>query len=412
MKDVKFLFNCRNFSVYPKLLCFKLPNVDGKDVSYVRKRLLKSAIYKRIEEKKKLEKELTDRENNVRKELSSLDWFILSRAIRSNVRKCTEKTIRQHEKKLCQLTKNSVVSFKASEVIHNLSSYSLSPDEEDILKNGLQFSLPPLQLQKSDVFASYELIHRFLKSDLKHANDAGQLKGELSHLTNFYVYNYKPSKSVLKKHGILKRLRGNDNIMISKMDKGNGLVILDKDVYNQAMYKLLSDTTKFKKLKEDLTLKREGQLQRFLRQLKSKSFFNDNNYSNVYPTGSQPARIYGLPKIHKFTLGDPISTLKFRPIVSSIGTYNYNLAKFLCSLLSPRLPSEFSTQDSFTFVKELNQVSLNGKFLVSFDVTSLFTNIPLNETINLAVDLILSNEPNLKINKDEFKKLFFFAYHG
>ena len=47
--------------------------------------------------------------------------------------------------------------------------------------------------------------------------------------------------------------------------------------------------------------------------------------------------------------------------------------------------------------------------LVSFDVTSLFTNIPLNETVNLAVDLILSNEPNLKINKDELKKLFFFA---
>ena len=92
-----------------------------------------------------------------------------------------------------------------------------------------------------------------------------------------------------------------------------------------------------------------------------------------------------------------------------IGTYNYNLAKFLCSLLSPHLSSEFSTQDSFTFVKELNQVSLNGKFLVSFDVISLFTNIPLNETINLAVDLILSNEPNLKINKDELKKLFFFA---
>ena len=193
------------------------------------------------------------------------------------------------------------------------------------------------------------------------------------------------------------------------MDKGNGVVILDKDVHNQAMYKILSDTTKFKKLKEDVTLKREGQLQRFLRQLKSKGFFNDNNYSNVYPTGSQPARIYGLPKIHKFTLVDPISTLKFRPTASSISTYNYNLAKFLCSLLSLHLPSEFSAQDSFTFVKELNQVSLNGKFLVSFDVTSLFTNIPLNETINLAVDLILSNEPNLKINKDELKKLFFFA---
>ena len=47
--------------------------------------------------------------------------------------------------------------------------------------------------------------------------------------------------------------------------------------------------------------------------------------------------------------------------------------------------------------------------MVSFDVCSLFTNIPLNETIDLAVHLILINKPDLKITKTELRELFVFA---
>ena len=47
--------------------------------------------------------------------------------------------------------------------------------------------------------------------------------------------------------------------------------------------------------------------------------------------------------------------------------------------------------------------------MVSFDVCSLFTNIPLNETIDLAVNLILSNKPDLKITHAELRELFVFA---
>ena len=100
----------------------------------------------------------------------------------------------------------------------------------------------------------------------------------------------------------------------------------------------------------------------------------------IYPSGSQPARIYGLPKMHKPRR--PNSTPPFRPIVSSIGTYNYSLAKYLSNLRQPHIPSTFIASDSFTFVKEINDLSLHGMFMVSFDVESLFTNIPLDDCIN------------------------------
>ena len=71
-----------------------------------------------------------------------------------------------------------------------------------------------------------------------------------------------------------------------------------------------------------------------------------------------------------------LSSLKFRPIVSSVNTYNYKLAKYLRKLMSPHLPSDLCSQDSFRFVKEIKQVNLKDKYLVSYGVTSLFTKIP------------------------------------
>ena len=51
-------------------------------------------------------------------------------------------------------------------------------------------------------------------------------------------------------------------------DKGNGVVILDRKLYNNAIGEISSDTSKFEKLNEDSTLKREASLQRFLHKLK------------------------------------------------------------------------------------------------------------------------------------------------
>ena len=55
----------------------------------------------------------------------------------------------------------------------------------------------------------------------------------------------------------------NKDIVITKPDKGNGVVILDRKLYNNAIEEIMSDSSKFEKLNEDPTLKREASLQRF-----------------------------------------------------------------------------------------------------------------------------------------------------
>jgi len=62
--------------------------------------------------------------------------------------------------------------------------------------------------------------------------------------------------------------------------------------------------------------------------------------------------------------------------------------------------------DTFSFVRDIQDVPMYGKFLVSFDVESLFTNIPLEECIDLAVKNILEENPDIKLSDTELRDLF------
>ena len=182
-----------------------------------------------------------------------------------------------------------------------------------------------------------------------------------------------------------------------KPDKGNGVVILDRKLYDNTIQEIISDTSKFEKLKEDPTSKCEASLQHFLRNLKQKNFFNENEYDKFCRSGSAPARIYGTPKMRKFSSSDTFP--KLRPIVPSIGTFNCDLAHFLCDLLSPVAPKDYTCKNTFSFVSQIKNVHISGKFFISYDITRSFTNIRLQETIDIVINLIFNHNPNLSITQ-------------
>ena len=165
--------------------------------------------------------------------------------------------------------------------------------------------------------------------------------------------NHRPSLNTLKKHKILEKLRRNKDIVIIRPDKRNGVVVMDRVIYNQQMYTLSSNKNKFKKLSEDPTKLREGQLQRYLRELKKKPILDDATYERIYPSGSQPSRLYGTPKVHKIKPNFELPP--FRPIGSSIGSFNYNLSMFLCDMLTLFILTDYCTQDSFSSVKKFKR---------------------------------------------------------
>ena len=413
--DITFLKNCQTFHVFPKFLAFNIPHSDAHDSRVIRKRLLRSALHKRISQNKQLHRSLESEQSRIKAIVSSVDWFFLSRALSKSAELYKKKTITCHEKKLKSLTKNSVIPFSPHQTITNLSNYQLSYEEEDILKYGLNFGIPPKRISDTSVYTSFEMVNSFLQKNLKEERFSIPLKVELSHLAQSYLSSYKPSHAALKKHRILRNLRKNDSIMISKPDKGSGVVIINKQDYLKKMHELLDDTTKFMKVdskvkdprateEKDITLFREGQLQRFL--CKLKTYFPQDIYDEIYPTGSVPSRLYGLPKTHKMTNLSQVPP--FRPICSSVGAYNHKLAKYLARILQPLLPDEYSVKDTFSFVSEIQAATISESYMVSFDVVSLFTNVPLEECISLAVDKILESK-QLKMSRKNLEKLFRFC---
>ena len=75
------------------------------------------------------------------------------------------------------------------------------------------------------------------------------------------------------------------------------------------------------------------------------------------------------------------------------------------------VPNDYGCKDTFSFVSQINNANLSKKFLVSNDVPSLFTNIPLQETVDIAMNFILDDNSNLNITKKELKKNFSFLLH-
>ena len=139
-----------------------------------------------------------------------------------------------------------------------------------------------------------------------------------------------------------------------------------------------------------------------LDQLVSEGYLNQSDYKRLKPCGSRPGVMYGLCKVHKGKSG---RTPPFRPILSAIGTATYSLAKYLVDLLSPIMLSEFCLKDSFSFSKEIRSQD-SSLFMASLDVESLFTNIPLEETMTLCSQRLYCKKKKVGgLLKRHFEKL-------
>ena len=90
---------------------------------------------------------------------------------------------------------------------------------------------------------------------------------------------------------------------------------------------------------------------------------------------------------------------------------NFFLNCFLCDLVSPLVPNDYSCKDTFSFVFQFKNANLSKKFLVFCDVTSLFTNIPLQETIGIAINLFFNHNPNPNITRKHLKNFSFWLHH-
>ena len=138
---------------------------------------------------------------------------------------------------------------------------------------------------------------------------------------------------------------------------------------------------------KDPTAIQEGKLNRRLKRMEKDGEITESLYTRLRPSGSQRPRIYGLPKIHK-------PEVPLRPIVSCIEAPSYQLSKHIASLISPLAgKTDLHEKNSKHFVEVMAGLSVEkDKMLVSFDVTSLFNKVPIDEAVQVICDKLQRDE--------------------
>ena len=220
-------------------------------------------------------------------------------------------------------------------------------------------------------------------------NDLSCLKTKLRNTCKKYskvhiTYKYKK---------VTDQLSRNKDLRILKQDKERGVVLIHRTKYTDKCLELLQ-TNQFIKLNHDPTKSVEDKIQRISKKLKSR--LSSKIYYQLYQTSSCPGKFYGPTKIRRLPPNGFKDNLPLEPIVSNIGTGSCQLAKYLARLLSPLAQSNYpinSTKD--LMIKMKNEKIPENYKIVSFDVKSLFTLVPLEHTI----DILLKNMKSQYLRK-------------
>ena len=127
------------------------------------------------------------------------------------------------------------------------------------------------------------------------------------------------------------------------------------------------------------------------------------------PVGSRPGFMYGSCKVHEARVGN---CPPFRRILSALNTPTYKLAKLLVPILKPLTTNEFTVKDSFHFSEEIVDQQ-HDLVMGSFYVDSLFTNIPLEETVEICTNELFKEFETVEgLSKPGFKELLYLVFDG
>ena len=159
---------------------------------------------------------------------------------------------------------------------------------------------------------------------------------------------------------------------MTKTDKGEQIVILDKKHYIESVNKLLNDDP-------HITLSQDSSLQELNKNkstIKSDALLLNSPKLKLSPSFSCCVRFYALPKVHK-------RNILLRPIISNFGAASYHLLKFLTTIFSPLLSAnEHAVENSINFTKIIRKFSSANLTMVSFDIISFFTHVPISDDLS------------------------------
>uniref|UniRef100_A0A5S6Q520 Reverse transcriptase domain-containing protein n=2 Tax=Trichuris muris TaxID=70415 RepID=A0A5S6Q520_TRIMR len=291
-------------------------------------------------------------------------------------------------------------------LVVNLSSKAMDDHTKLLLAKGLNFVPAPKCPPILDIVASVE--QSLFKTEPQQAEAIKQALASFLLINNNKVAE--PNLTTMEKKA-LKDLNRDNSILITKADKGNTVVVLDRSAYLEKMSEMLMRNV-YKPIRADPTSKLRTDLLNLLDMFISET--NDEALVKIkqhlyFTSNIKCPEMYGLPKTHK--LGIPM-----RPVVASINSVTSKLCSYLKEIIRPLTGLRMSyVKNSKHFCDDIKTLRLQGnEVLVSYDVKDLFTNIPIPKTLSVLKEL-LNNDITLvqrtKLNPFHVVKLASFCMH-
>ena len=305
----------------------------------------------------------------------------------------------RHQKR--KLNFNKFTTNLKNNAITNLSSHTLSDIERDLLTKGLSYAptynhdTSHLQQYTQELIRRLRIDYHFKNKDNNRTISPHHTKSDWSppiplntqineftnKITNL-THDYPSSTNTQKNSNelnALESLKQNHNITIKRADKGGSVVIMNTQDYIDKVNQHLNQPHIYAPQNTDNNKQVMNDLISLIIQLEGKGLITHEQAKYIYP--AQPTRtplIYCLTKTHK--PDHPV-----RPIISGCDSPTDKLSKYLTLVFNPiarAQPSYLHGTKHFIQLIDSHPPLPEGAYLVTADVTSLYTNIPHDEGIS------------------------------
>lgn len=424
--DIKFLKTCKFNRIFPNFISVKVSNncqFLDKVTQIAKLKWLELEIKRLYSKRSLLELEGYSLYKKLTFNLNSLEfeqWCEYQRKMFEIINSKLKKKFAIQNRKLLKLglfeklTRKNVAPRILENIVENHSSKTFDNKELNLLNKGLKFSIPDSRPNLEDVVASIESTIQKLDDTTKNSirdSCKRKIRDNINKFTSFPNLNKEHKKTI-------KSLREKDCFYL-KADKGNKLVILDKEDYYERVNRLI-DNGPYSRIKKN-------PISKMITQVNNSFKFCHNLITpylrrKLHVSNPSVPKLYCLPKIHK-----PGKSM--RPIVAAMGSPTYQLSKWLTNefnALPVKQPS-FSVKNSLEFINKIKDLELlEGEILASFDVCSLFPSVPVTQTLIYLRELLTLNSFSADIideyvhltrlcmsqNVFQFKKEFFEQLEG
>ena len=414
--DVKYFDKCIEMKLIPDFLKFKPPDLDVyKNQDYYAK-IVSDQRKLIINELKSSKRELKSIFQTLRTKISLLKFIaLINNLLNKSIFNYKKSIMKRHNKKLYNLWMKN--NKNIPNTIVNISSKTLTLTENNALKYGLKHSILPKSIDKVKLRANIDTQIRKISASNKinlTFNDKIDLRDTTERFIND-AQNKCESRQNQLVHKTLSNLSKNSLIKVCKMDKGNGVVVLNKTDYFNKLDKIVLDKNRFEEINYNLNshstkncklapwIIQENKVIYYCRNY-IKHLVDQKTYYKIYPRGSQPGKLYGVVKTHK-------DNYPMRPVLSAVNTPEYNLAKWLEKQIKGCLHDTFSVSSSTEFANKISKVKIKDpNIFASLDIKSLYTQVPLKEVTEDILTTIYDTNSNsifkgTKITKNILRKI-------